>query len=53
MQVLQDWGWMDKDGATLSRVADQDAYEATMFAYMNLACTRPNANAVYIDITES
>jgi hypothetical protein len=28
--------WMNKDGAILSRVADYDAYEATLYTYSNL-----------------
>jgi hypothetical protein len=53
MQVLEDWQFMQKDGAILSRVANKDAYEATVFAYMNLGCDRPNANCVLEDILES
>ena len=47
-----DFDWMDKDGQTLSRVANTDAYEAVMFAYQNLGCTARNANAVLRDITD-
>lgn len=53
MQVLEDWQWMQKDGSTLSRVANKDAYEATLFAYMNLSCDRPNANCLLADISET
>jgi hypothetical protein len=27
--ILNDWDWMDEDGAVLSRVSGKDAYEAT------------------------
>jgi hypothetical protein len=47
-----DFDWMDKDGQTLSRVANTDAYEAVMFAYQNLGCTARNANARLDDITD-
>lgn len=53
MQVLEDWQWMQKDGAVLSRVANKDSYEATLFAYMNLGCDRPNANCLLGDISET
>lgn len=47
-----DFDWLDKDGAVLSRVANTDAYEATMFHYGNLGCVARNANGLLIDITE-
>jgi hypothetical protein len=53
MQVLQDWEWMQKDGAILARVANKDAYEATLACYMNLSCDRPNANCLLSDISET
>lgn len=40
---LEDWDWMDRDGAILNRVPNKDAYEATMFKYGDLACTRRNS----------
>lgn len=35
----QDWNWMQRDGAVLNRVANSDAYEATLFKYCDLGCT--------------
>jgi hypothetical protein len=48
--VMQEFEWMDKDGAVLTRVANKDAYEATLFGYKNLACKRPANQAVLYDI---
>jgi hypothetical protein len=47
-----DFDWMDKDGSYLSRVANVDAYEATLFHYGNLACLSRNGNGLYSDILE-
>jgi hypothetical protein len=47
-----DFDWMDKDGATLARVAGYDAYEAVLFHYGNLGCIARNANAVLGDLND-
>lgn len=47
-----DFDWMDEDGEVLSRVANKDAYEATLFHYGDLACMTRNANGLYADITD-
>jgi hypothetical protein len=47
-----DFDWADRDGSVLSRVANEDAYEAFLFAYQNLGCIARNANAVLEDITD-
>jgi hypothetical protein len=52
-QVDEGWKWMDSDGSILSRVADQLAYEATLFTSMELACVQRNAHFVIEDITEA
>lgn len=49
--VGSDWDWMDNDGAVLSRVSNQDAYEATMFKYHELATTKRNAHFRIDDIS--
>mgnify|MGYP000031033472 CR=1 FL=1 len=51
--VLKDWGWMDSDGAVLSRVANTPAYEATMEKFSEFVCTQRNANFVASGITEA
>ncbi len=48
--VGSDWDWMDQDGAVLSRVSNQDAYEATMFKYHEVATTKRNAHFRIDDI---
>jgi hypothetical protein len=48
--VMEEFDWMDRDGAVLTRVANKDAYEATLFGYKNLACKRPANQAVLYDI---
>lgn len=65
LHQMADWGWMDKDGAVLSRcqstlsgstytyVAQTDMYEAALRAYMQLGIDRANTNAKLTDISES
>lgn len=48
-----DWEWMDEDGAVLSRVANKDAYEATLFKYHELATDQRNAHVVVVDLLEA
>lgn len=48
-----DWEFMQEDGAVLSRVSGQDAYEATLFKYHELATNRRNAFFKLTGITES
>ena len=47
-----DVDWMNKDGSTLARVANKDAYEAVLFAYQNLGTTARNAHAKLSDISD-
>jgi hypothetical protein len=49
--MMADWDWMDKDGAILSRVANADAYNATLFSYREMAINDPKNNVVYTGIT--
>ncbi len=48
-----DWEWMDMDGAVLSRVSGQDAYEATLTQYHELTTDKRNAHVLVEDLTES
>lgn len=52
-----DWAFMNRDGSTWNRVVSAsgtfDAYQATMFKYMELGTHRRNAHADLGDITES
>lgn len=47
-----DFDWIDRDGAVLNRVANTDAYEATMFHYGDLGCSQRNGGIVYKGIRE-
>lgn len=48
-----DFDWMERDGSYLSRVANQDAYEAVLFHYGNLACLSRNGNGILKGIVEA
>lgn len=50
---LSDFDWMEEDGAILSRVSGVDAYEAVLYLYSELGCSRRNAQTVLEDITEA
>lgn len=47
-----DFDWMDNDGSVFSRVANTDAYEATLFHYGDLGCVTRNANGLLCGINE-
>lgn len=47
---MSDFDWMDMDGSILSRVAGYDAYEAILFAYMELGVDNRQANTVLCDL---
>lgn len=50
---LADIDWMNEDGAILSRVSGEDAYEAVLYVYQELGCSMRNANVRIDDITEA
>lgn len=50
---LADFDWMDMDGSILSRVSGYDAYEATLYCYMELATFARNAHVKLTGITEA
>lgn len=50
---MSDWEFMDDDGAVLSRVSGQDAYEATLFKYHELTTDKRNAHGVVQDLLEA
>ena len=50
---MSDWEFMEEDGAVLSRTPGQDAYEATLFCYHEIATDGRNAQAKIVDLTES
>lgn len=47
---MSDWEFMEEDGSMWSRVPNQDAYEATLFAYVELATDGRNAHARITDL---
>ena len=49
--VMSDWTFMDRDGAVLSRVANTDAYEATLYKYHELGTDARNRNGVLSGLT--
>lgn len=42
--------WMDEDGAILSRIPGEDAYEAAWFRYLQPVCDAPNTQCVIADL---
>lgn len=48
-----DWDFMDMDGAVLSRVANTDAYEATLYKYHEQTVTRRNSHGKLLDLQEA
>jgi len=51
--VLDDWDFMDDDGAVLSRVSGTPAYEAVLLKFHEVATDKRNAHARIDDLTES
>ncbi len=49
----QDWDWMDRDGAVLSRVPGRDQYVATLFAYHQLMTTERGAHFKLSGVTDT
>jgi len=49
--VMSDWSFMDRDGAVLNRVANTDAYEATLYKYHELGTDRRNAHGKLTTLT--
>jgi hypothetical protein len=47
-----DFDWMDRDGAVLRKVANRDAYEATLFHYGDLGTVIRNGNGLLADLNE-
>ena len=47
---MSDYDWMDRDGAVLARISGYDAYEAVLFIYAELGCSRRNTQGVICDL---
>jgi hypothetical protein len=48
---MSDMEWMEEDGNVLTKIANYDAYEAVLFCYQELGCSRRNVNAVLADLS--
>jgi len=48
-----DFAWMNLDGAVLSRVANQDAYQAVLHRYMQLGTDKRDAHGVLSGFTDN
>jgi len=48
---MSDWSFMDRDGSVLSRVANTDAYEATLYKYHELGTDKRNAHGKLTGLT--
>lgn len=51
--LMDDWDFMDDDGAVLSRVSNTPAYEAAFLKFHELATDKRNAHGRIDDLTES
>lgn len=49
---MADWQWFERDGAILHRITDTPAYEAALFKYADLGCSKPRGLVVLTGITE-
>ena len=52
MYQVEDWDWLDKDGAMLARITDKAAWEATLVKYCDLGCDLPRGQVELYGITE-
>jgi hypothetical protein len=48
---MSDMEWMEEDGNVLTKIHGYDAYEAVLFCYQELGCSRRNVNAVLTDVS--
>jgi len=49
----QDWSWMDRDGSRFIRVSGFDAYDATVYKYVQMGCHQRNSQGSILDLQES
>lgn len=50
--VMDDWNWLDADGAMLSRVPGKAAWEATLVRYSDIGCQRIRGQVEMYGIVE-
>lgn len=53
MYEMDDWNWLDEDGAVLSRVSGKAVWEATLAKYCDLGCDLPRGNVDLTGLTEA
>lgn len=49
---IEDWSWLEEDGAVLSRVSNQPIWEASLVRYCDIGCSKPKGNFQMTGITE-
>lgn len=49
---IEDWNWLNEDGAVLSREGTRPVWEATLARYCDLGCNKPKGNFKMTGITE-
>lgn len=49
---IEDWTWLQEDGAVLHRVSDRPVWEASLVRYCDLGCSKPKGNFMATGITE-
>ena len=49
---IEDWNWLDQDGAVLHREGSRPIWEATLARYCDLGCNKPKGNFQMTGITE-
>ena len=49
---MQDFDWMDEDGAVLSRVPGKAIWSASLSRYCDLGCSKPRGNVRLTGVTE-
>lgn len=52
LEQLDEWDWLDDDGAVLHRVSDRPVWEATLVKYCDLACNCPRGQVELYNILE-
>lgn len=49
---IEDWNWLEEDGAVLNRQSDKAVWEATLARYCDLGCSKPKGNFKLHNIIE-
>ena len=49
---IEDWNWLEEDGAVLHRVSGKAIWEATLARYCDIGCSKPRGNFEMTGIVE-